>query len=337
MTPPARALVDSDYRSYEIDCVVTWLDAWLARSGVVADDGAVAGIVDADSPRYWYPEIAGYYLCYLATLGHSHARAALIVAWLQRWWSDAEFGRETRVFASGRGEPEDWRNRWCFSFDLAMIVRGLGRHPALSGTSALREEIAGELKSRFVLPDGAIAAVVGPPVPPERRRWSTTEGPAQLKTLAALAQTPTSELPLAWCEARAKALLERFPISNWGKLPLHPRCYAMEGMLRLDDSAPVRERVRTLVVEALDHEWAGVDFRRIDVRAQLLRLLLVTAPEDPRVEPLALDLLAALDQREAAPFAINSPAGEYNVWATLFAREALHCLSAPFVDPRDLL
>ena len=126
----------------ELGRVTGFLDAWLAGTSVVTGAGAVAGVVDDDRPRYWYPEIAGYYLSYLATLDCADQRAARIVGWLRRWWSAPGSARETRIAAPGRTAGEDWRNRWLFSFDLAMIVRGLGCHPGLSEAVALREEIA---------------------------------------------------------------------------------------------------------------------------------------------------------------------------------------------------
>lgn len=321
----------------ELGRVTGFLDAWLAGTSVVTGAGAVAGVVDDDRPRYWYPEIAGYYLSYLATLDCADQRAARIVGWLRRWWSAPGSARETRIAAPGRTAGEDWRNRWLFSFDLAMIVRGLGCHPGLSEAVALREEIAAELRERFVRRDGALAAVDGPPVPPELARWSTVEGPAQLKTLAALAAAPTAAFPAAWCSARARELLERFPPVSWSVLPLHPRCYALEGLLQLDDSPAVRTLVRLMVSAAFDRERTHADYRRVDVRAQLLRLLWIVAPDDPRVGPLRAALLGALAQGAAAPFSTESRADEYNVWATLFARQALHARIVPTFDAVGLL
>lgn len=316
--------------------IVASLDRWLAGPDVVSRDGAIAGVVDRDGARYWYPEIAGYYLSYLADIGATDERAERIVAWLWSWWRDPEHGRRTRIPVPHRAAEPDWRNAWRFSFDLAMVVRGLSRQPALDTANRLRDDIVAEIGARFVRPDGGLATVVGPAVPLERRGWSTDDSPAQLKTLAALASSSATHFPQGWFEDRSHALLARFPMACWSELPLHPRCYAYEGLLWFDDSATTRAAVRTAIVAALDNERTTSDFQRFDARAQLLRLLLIVAPDASHVETTVRGLIDALRGRVAVPFAVEAPEGEYNIWATLFVRQALQMfLEAPAEPSRQ--
>ena len=112
------------------------LEQWLVSDDVVLTEpphvsGGIINYREADG--MWdgvYPEICGYYLQFLAhaSAGSPSAPHREIAARVIRWL-DAEGGEGAPLTLYRRIEDlgaVDWRNRCLFSFDLAIILRGLG-------------------------------------------------------------------------------------------------------------------------------------------------------------------------------------------------------------------
>src|SRR5512142_3046463 len=108
------------------------LAAWLRNVAQCQEGphaGAVAGCVSVSgTPSYVYPEIAGYYLTWLAwrasRFGHDSEdaeRARGVQRWLAKWLAMPNL--PTRVHFDGKSG--DWRNGAIFCVDLAMVLRGL--------------------------------------------------------------------------------------------------------------------------------------------------------------------------------------------------------------------
>jgi hypothetical protein len=139
-----------------------------------------------------YPEIAGYYLTWIRflheVLGEEYAwtvrKADIAVQWLIHQFEN-ERALLTRYWPAGN---HDWRNGATFSFDLAMIYRGL---------CGMENLVSEELRKRaldLVMSDllrfGAARETLTPfltrngdTIPD---RWSTRPGGYQLKAAAAL-------------------------------------------------------------------------------------------------------------------------------------------------------
>lgn len=339
------------------------LRGWLLSDRVLVRAGrgrvAVAGSVDARGrPAYYYPEVAGYFLWWLADpaadvpTAERSCVAEGVIAWL------ADLGRgarwPTRVEAGAdRPVADDWRNATVFSFDLAMLLRGLAAVDA-AGVAEVPASVVARLYAelaRCVTADGRLAAhaTTDESLP----RWSTRPGPYQLKAAAALG--PSAErwpmpapLDAAVCRVRREfgALGER-P----GHHELHPALYHAEGAL-LGDDPSVLEAVRTWwrgVMRLGDRrggvpETVGSARHRSDVWAQALRIgrwLERGGALEPRDAPALRALTVALAAMVAPDGGLRfRPTGEPSecpVWGALFAEQALRWESQDEVDPRWLI
>jgi hypothetical protein len=314
------------------------MSAWLADQAV--HDGAVVSWQDAGGG--WsdaYPEIAGYYLSYLACSGGDDGAARAIFAWLERITADGP--PLTRYFLDRR--DDDWRNRFVFAFDLAILLRGLVqmRHAEPASADRLISRCGEALVG--ISHDGVLASHVARQeqqvaMPPER--WSTRPGVHHLKAAAALA---------VWSDARAQALAAR-TIDHWApQLPTiiatgtpdhaHPYLYGIEGLLlhhartrdaTLADAATEAYRALMELLDDADEAGRG---NAGDVAAQMLRAG-TTLQRIDRISPEEwrptrrrfMQRLRALDSAEGA--VLFDARGHRNVWATLFAWQAEHMLAA---------
>ncbi|MCP4687509.1 MAG: hypothetical protein GY859_05620 [Desulfobacterales bacterium] len=341
------------------------LDNWLLESDIVSksgehEGGVAGGLTRDNSPNYYYGEICGYYLVYLAGLGVrgriSDARfckaASRTILWLREQWKGAE-APPTRVYPGKKpgyrpGEsprdnlgnnPGDWRNDFIFSFDLSMITRGLALcldlAPALSSVWTGREVVEKLLEMRDA--DGCVPPVV------ERRggrsfqkdAWSTRRGAHELKTAAALhisSRLPGGS-PLA---AAARATATRWADKEKAFLdafhgPAHPALYAVEGALALSRQTGARtlEDMARRGVERLFQRYVnGEDddsFSRGDVLAQLIRAGLLLNHSIPLISGLLIPELAGfIHSGGGVLFRKNVPREELiqNSWCAMFSRQA---------------
>ena len=324
--------------------------------------GAVAGLVDADGrAAYAYPEITGYYLQWIAWQAKRHgrseplaARAAAAQDWLGRWLADAPLPR-TRVFL-GSDQP-DWRNDAVFTFDTAMALRGIASaaragllRPAGSVVQGL-----GRLLGLLVGSDGvfdACAARTGADRLPDR--WSTRRGSFLAKAaagvIAAAEIVPgvvASVVEAAECTLAASLRwLDERPHRE-----VHPLLYAAEGFLSLPAhrllpaALPIigrqfaellrQSRVPGRVPEYLDAEPALAGAERLDIVAQTLRVAALLAANGvqesgaaPELLHLRQRLVASMTPQGTLPFVAGELPIRHNVWATMFADQALAFVGA---------
>lgn len=308
--------------------------------GPLTSAGAVIGSFDPDGrARYAYPEIAGYYLSWLAWLSASGSaptqlnQAIAVTTWLQRWIVS---GHATRPCAA---EVVDWRNRGLFAFDLAMLLRGLAAAKAqklLADDSDVLSAQVCALLCRMLDNRGELSPVLllEGTLP---QRWSTQSGAYQAKAGAALLLAArTITLPSVLVVA-AHQLLRRCASESaqvFHRESPHAALYALEG-LSVGRSLGILDcDVETHVINQLQHwreplsSWLDPDRSaelevRHDVLAQWLRLAKLHLPEDQLIDRSDRFLRAAIALNGALPFAREPHDRGACTWAAMFCDQAL--------------
>ena len=348
------------------DMLARWLLDGPAQVGAGPHLGAVAGSIDRHGrARYAYPEITGYFLQWLAwrmACGGDRAGLAVRAASAQHWlcrWCGTE-APPTRVYLDA---PEaDWRNAALFCFDLAMVLRGIAaaaRARLLDPDPALVATL-GRLLASLIEADGAFAACVplrsGPDLP---QRWSTCRGGFLAKAAAGilaagndLAGLPTAVIAAA--QASFGSSLQA--LASEPHADVHPLLYGFEGALSRPDDPRVVAALPALaarfdallavadtlggVPETLGGEAANANLARCDVLAQTLRvgaLLAWLRPQDPpdqrALARLRGGLLARIKPNGALPFGAGAGHAVDNVWATMFAEQALVLTATQAASP----
>ncbi|MCU0886523.1 MAG: hypothetical protein MUC64_00660 [Rubritepida sp.] len=258
---------------------------------------------------YLYGEVTGYWLVWAARRAPCPRRLAAAVDFIEGQWTGGRPGT-TRL-----GAVADWRNGALFSFDLAMMLRGLGAAARVLGPRRCRPaaDAIRPWLDRLVAADGTLAACLplsGATLPV---RWSTQPGPFQAKTAAAILAAPG-----AWRSPRitlaAQATLERWRGRAAEHRAAHPRLYAVEGACLAAGGSPP---LALLTARGEDDD----DAPRADALAQRLRLLCL-CPEAPAavLEEAALELLPHVAEDGGLRFRVEDQAA--NVWAALFAEQA---------------
>jgi hypothetical protein len=307
------------------DTIASWLLAH-AQSWEPPHEGAVAGTVGDDGrPDYFYPEIAGYHLTWLAFLAMARPRlrttAARAATGVARWIA----GLQALVARLPLRGPADWRADGSFSFDLAMLAKGLDAAAPLlpaQEVAAARQRVWAELMPLCEIELLACAFRPGCVAPV---RWSTHPGPYQLKAAASLLACAAA--PLRIREAAAATAV------RWGAAvrcegPLHPLLYACEGLVLLGE----RDRAARVLCEILTLQRADGSLpetadeprsaARADVLAQALRLALMLG-EGRRGQ---LDTLEAALRRHVArsgAVRFREQSAGANVWCAQIAHQAL--------------
>jgi hypothetical protein len=329
------------------------LTRWLLTSGVQRPEGAVAGAVDANGRAdYVYPEITGYYLQWLAWRAAEDddrpmlaARARNAQSWLRDWLA-AVGPVPTRVHA--KAGTQDWRNHAVFTFDLGMVLRGVGAVVDLGLVEPDEALIAGLCRTlcSMIAPDGQLDACrihsAGLEIP---NRWSTRRGAFLAKAAAGIehAAHVLPGIPVALRTAATTtfdASLEALVDSP--HVETHPYFYAIEGYLAwpahrcfakyLTQVGAGFDRVADEVV-ALGRvpEVSGEPGKaRLDIAAQMLRVGVLLAHHRGSALPdavarlLVATLETAITPDGALPFvAAVTPTVQLNAWATMFATQAL--------------
>ncbi|MEP6656407.1 MAG: hypothetical protein ABJC33_04185 [Betaproteobacteria bacterium] len=334
------------------DRVAHWLLHGPAQLEEGPHAGAVAGSLDPEmQPHYVYPEITGYYLQWLAWRARRTGNARLLAPraqaahdWLRRWSADAL--PETRVHL--RGTADDWRNRTTFTFDIAMALRGIGSATA-QGLLRPSPDVVGHLGvqlRRLVDADGVFKVCLDDTGASLPQRWSTRRGGFLAKAAAGIlrAAEQIGGIPGEITQAAAKTWVASLGwATDTPHEDVHPLLYTYEGMLSRPGHDGVIEILPTLIdrFDALLREvsretWIPETLgqangpERVDIMAQALRVneLLPRRSEPPLPSRNAM---AALRSRlaqsvrgdGAVPFALGAQPVQLNVWAAMFASQAL--------------
>jgi hypothetical protein len=305
------------------DRVAHWLNNAEIRHTQGAEFGGIAGHVDAGGrPGFIYGEITGYWLRWASLYAADPDLMAAAVGFLTRQWSDGP-PAATRVGANG-----DWRNNAVFSFDLAMILRGIADAAPVVGEAPCAHAAALLVPwlERMISHNGTLLSHLGLGGHELPDRWSTRCGPYQAKTAAAILRAPDHWL------SPALAIAARRTLARWkGKAvahgELHARFYAIEGMLTggclFDPSevlAPIDGEGR------LPEEIGEADgLLRADIQAQAVRLLCLV-PDIPKsvLDSVSAALCRHIRDDGSVGFCVGDP--DSNVWCAQFTHQALDWL-----------
>jgi len=323
------------------------VSAWLAANLPLADADGCEGAVPTwfETDGSWdaaYPEIAGYFLSYLSWRADADSAPAAraVASWLDRISRTGP--PATRIYPDSR---PDWRNDYVFSFDLAMVSRGLlqARSLASATASALADryvDFLGELAPDERLAPVAVRPHASGAIPD---RWSTRSGPHHLKAAAAIAGH-SSSTARRLSEATVAAWLPH--LVEWTNsvaatdlgAHAHPVLYGVEGLLILwsqDQEADklslaaqtflaLTDRFRLTPAAALGRAGAP------DVAAQALRAAAILEASgainresitDLRIQFLTCIEAACMPDGAVVFDRVNQ---HRNVWAALFTTQAAH-------------
>jgi hypothetical protein len=279
--------------------------------------GGIAGCLVGSIPAYIYGEITGYWLAWSSLHAPERNRMSAAVDFIASQWS----GRQpapTRL-----GAPSDWRNRAVFSFDLAIMVRGLAAAAPIVGTDRCGDaaDRLGRWLDRMVDADGSLRSHVRVADGELPDRWSTRPGAYQAKAAAALLRAPDGWLsrPLLAAAERALAIDGRQAAAH---RELHPRFYALEGLLLAGRTIePATVSAAAGHEATFPGELGGRSFRS-DVVGQALRLLCALPDSDHRQIGAVVDALLR-HVRDDGSLAFRQGEPDANVWCALFAHQAL--------------
>ena len=275
-------------------------------------------------------------------------------------WITADVPPPTRIHLAPN--DADWRNEAVFCFDIAMVLRGLAAAAGerlLEPDPALIAGLVAQLRT-LVGADGAFDAYM----PRERgtvlpKRWSTRRGGFLAKAAAGVivAAGTLRGIPpdlVAAAEATFDDSLRAALDAPHDEV--HPLLYTFEGILNLPEHPrfaamlpPLATQMNALlgiareaggVPEALAPAPASAGRARFDVLAQTLRAgywLERHRPHDPpdRVGRARLRhaLVDRIKPNGAIPFSTGAEAALDNVWATMFAEQALRLTEPGRVGP----
>jgi len=335
--------------------IANWLLTGPAQLRSGAHAGGVAGCIAATgSPSYVYPEIAGYYLQWLAwraqRFGNSPRLAdcaAAVQVWLAIWLAAAD-PPSTRVHL--QEDTDDWRNRALFCFDLAMVLRGLAgatRARLLLPDAAVVSGISRQLE-RLVAADGLFDACIthraDDTLP---ARWSTRRGGFLAKAAAGIIAAARALSGISAPVEQAANATFTASLGWTFDVPhaeAHPLLYAFEGIMALPRDARFAHTLPVLaeqfdallarastdghIPETLTEVASGP--ARVDVIAQTLRLGYLLHAHRPQQPPdrVALARLRQVLARQvqatgAVGFAVEPDPPQWNVWAAMFTDQAL--------------
>jgi len=324
--------------------LTSWLLGNHAQVSTGPHAGAVAGCVDQEGKAsYVYPEITGYYLQWLAWRvvcdgdnDETRRRAASAQRWLSSWATGAETPA-TRTYLAPT--VPDWRNSALFFFDLAMVLRGLASATRLGLIEADPGLVAriSTLLVTLVADDGVFDACrltrADAQLPD---RWSTRRGPFMSKAasgvMMAAAQFPSMPRELA----RAADMTFSMALQALSHEPhneTHALFYGIEGALSAPEHpatvAAMPHIIRQLrdvlersmapghVPELLDVAGPA----RLDIVAQAIRAAMLLLPG--HVGQMPQLLVDYIDPDLGVPFSPGELPRRYNVWAAMFAEQAL--------------
>ena len=226
----------------------------------------------------------------------------------------------------------DWRNAAIFSFDLAMIVRGLAGAAGMVDENTRRETlyaIQSQLR-RFISSDGDVLPFFPYSAVPPPDRWEyMRRGPFQLKTAAAFlfsGDALDEDLKEA-CIHTLEKNQASFPICPEEN---HASLYGVEGLILfgLHGYPDAWQSALVQYERCVTHHGCASS----DVVAQFLRagcILrregLLGAPADQQMKELAIKLTNSIGysgQIFYAPRANGTPRHK-NTWSAMFAYQAL--------------
>lgn len=339
-----------------------WLLHAPIQTEVANQSGGVVGWLDRDfEAGFVYGEITGYYLSYLASIygdkdinGNICRRIKAASLWVHNQLKEKHIPL-TRCYFN---QPaSDWYNQVCFSFDLAMMLRGISQVRFLKPpvniskidliedseklTTKLLEFIDSEELLSTILP--AENGISGVKIP---FKWSTTSGPFQAKTAAAILSSQSGVE--ANLKKAAKNIIDKYrfyyidhPVNG----DLHSLFYCLEGLLivgNIMDTTSLWENTARIYTDVMAYYGSDGNFSfgisteqvcfRSDVIAQALRIgiilkeigLLHQTHWKEKLDRLYRCLARYVGQDGGVRFVPDDGISQthWNVWCAMFAFQA---------------
>jgi len=305
------------------DRVGHWLKAAPIQHIQEARHGGIAGYLDAAGrPGFIYGEVTGYWLRWASLYAPNPEPMTAAVRCIARQWSG------TSPAPTRAGAFRDWRNGAVFSFDLAMILRGLADAVPVVGEAwcAKAASLIVPWLERMIGPNGTLLSHLALGTGELPDRWSTRCGPYQAKTASAILRVPDHWLSPA-LEAAARRTLAVWKGKATAHRELHARFYAVEGMMNGADLLDPAAILTSIRGEGRFPERIGnprIEFRA-DIQAQALRLLCL-APGVPRfvLDTVSAGLCRHIRGDGSVSFRVGEP--DANVWCAQFTHQALDWL-----------
>jgi hypothetical protein len=305
------------------DRVAHWLKAAPIQHTQGAGHGGIAGHLDAAGrPGFIYGEVIGYWLRWASLYAPNPALMTAAVGYIARQWSG------TSPAPTRAGASEDWRNGAVFSFDLAMILRGVADAAPVVGEVCCAKVAARLVPwlERMIGPDGTLLSHLALGTAELPDRWSTRCGPYQAKTASAILQVPDHWLSSALA-ASARRTLATWKGKSAAHRELHARFYAIEGMMNGADSFEPAGILASMRGEGRFPEEIGNPNSelRADIQAQALRLLCLM-PDVPKsvLDKVSAGLCRHIRGDGSVSFRVGEP--DANVWCAQFTHQALDWL-----------
>jgi hypothetical protein len=314
------------------DAIAAWLTSASIQQTNGAGRGGIVGKFNENGrAMFLYGEITGYWLRWASIYAPDPARMGAAVEFLQDQWSGSD-PAPTRF-----GAGTDWRNGALFSFDLAMLLRGLADATPVAGHDRCARTAARIVPwlDRMVDAQGLLLSHRALNAAELPARWSTRPGPSQAKTAAAILQADEWLTPQLRSAARQTLAYWRERATE--HRDLHPRFYAWEGHACAGGAIDVATVLAECDDAGMFPEQAGVPGSpsRGDIQAQGLRLLCLGAAPDRARDAVATALLQHVQTDGSVRCHLDEPGG--NVWCALFAHQALDWLCAlrgrPTISP----
>jgi hypothetical protein len=351
------------------DAVEDWLTTSPIQIQQGKEQGAIAGWVDDyGAPAYAYQEISGYYLTAMASIVHGAPaergyraleRARLVINWLATYMHAGQLPA-TRIYLQDNA-PDDWRNHLTFSFDVAMVLRGLiaiRDHIKDSSVDNLINFYRKEFQ-RFALPGQALLSHIQRRDSDEHKipmRWSTQPGPHHVKAISCLFLKDSVSGEPAFANALNDSTVAKWlPLhqDQLFALGLHPTLYYIEGLIQIgllsDQSILLEAAAQTYwtIIAQLPGEVPPENLQseplrfRSDVIAQCLRMgsLLVSMNliEGQAIERIlsacrvGLHKFIRTDGAVAFQIPGHGECSQWNSWCAMFSLQALRfddCIQA---------
>lgn len=321
------------------DQITNRIASWILSGGIQIQDGpeagGVAGWLNAEGkPAFAYTEITGYYLTCMAFM-HRAGRpepeillnAHRALTWLLNKCQQGGIPLTRYYFQDG---VSDWRNDAVFSFDLAMVLRGLSSVKGMVNEDARKQAFFGFLKylCECVSSDGLLLPSIqrnGESLP---ARWSTQSGPFQLKaaaTLLCFEEWLPEEIKRAALNVYSKWACSTHSLLR--DSDLHAALYAIEGLILLGVHGC--EEAWKLAARQFQSISQNLTLPQSDVVAQSLRAgsillsrgLLPFEPWNKKVNEFA-GLLKTFVGNDGSVHYCDS-LRHRNAWSALFAYQAL--------------
>jgi hypothetical protein len=317
---------------------------FLFRASETTNSNGMVGwlLPNSDQWEFLYPEITGYYLSWLSCISTDAVGCSDMQIMIERQqtrhvdWLRSIVTQDS-IFATRyyKTKTSDWRNEAIYSFDIAMILKGLERSVGVIGRSQALQ--AYRTIFERMINGNTLEACIAENAQSLPDKWSTRKDVHFLKTAASV---------YSWYPHISDEIIKGFTCTANTDLlskDLHPLLYYFEGWLMLSKTVtptalkPVTDLfcacAEAVASKGLYNSLEKPEYARADVVAQFARasclFYAIGAIRKEECVSIAKPLLKFLVERflteeGAVLFFDKSAAVNYeNSWCSMFAWQAL--------------